>query len=112
MSVPFKAGFGNLAKPDFTYLHSGNSAEKFPPAGGMGDWGEPQQARLSYKRYACASAAHGGVGCSPPMAGRFLRGRLIPIQADTVRTFSRKKKCLAAAPDIRFRRVLPHRVSM
>ena len=49
MSVPFKAGFGNLAKPDFTYLHSGNSAEKFPPAGGMGDWGKPQQARLSYK---------------------------------------------------------------
>ena len=39
MSFPFKAGFGNLAKPDFTYLHSGNSAEKFPPAGGMGDWG-------------------------------------------------------------------------
>ena len=73
-------------------LLSGNAAEKFPPAGGMGDWGLPQQARLSYKRYACASAAHGGVGCFPPTAGRFLRGRLIPIQADTVRTFSRKKE--------------------
>ena len=60
MSFPFKAGFGNLAKPDFTYLHSGNSAEKFPPAGGMGDWGEPQQARLSYKCYACVNAATGG----------------------------------------------------
>ena len=69
MSFPFKAGFGNLAKPDFTYLHSGNSAEKFPPAGGMGDWGEPQQARLSYKRYACASAAHGGVGFRPAARG-------------------------------------------
>ena len=33
MSFPFKAGFGNLAKPDFTYLHSGNSAENF---GGIG----------------------------------------------------------------------------
>lgn len=54
--------FGNLAKPDFTYLHSGNSAEKFPPAGGMGDWGEPQQARLSYKCYACVNAATGGRG--------------------------------------------------
>ena len=64
MSFPFKAGFGNLAKPDFTYLHSGNSAEKFPPAGGMGDWGLPQQARLSYKRYACVNAATGGVGIS------------------------------------------------
>jgi len=64
MSFPFKAGFGNLAKPDFTYLHSGNSAEKFPPAGGMGDWGEPQQARLSYKCYACVNAATGGVGIS------------------------------------------------
>ena len=64
MSVPFKAGFGNLAKPDFTYLHSGNSAEKFPPAGGIGDWGKPQQARLSYKRYACVNAATGGVGIS------------------------------------------------
>ena len=42
--------------------------QNFPPAGGIGDWGEPQQARLSYKRYACASAAHGGVGCGP--AGR------------------------------------------
>ena len=26
----------------------------------MGDWGEPQQARLSYKRYACVNAATGG----------------------------------------------------
>ena len=56
--------FGNLAKPDFTYLHSGNAAERFPPAGGMGDWGLPQQARLSYKRYACVNAATGGVGIS------------------------------------------------
>ena len=43
-------------------LLSGNAAEKFPPAGGMGDWGLPQQARLSYKRYACANAATGGRG--------------------------------------------------
>ena len=42
-------------------LLSGNAAERFPPAGGMGDWGLPQQARLSYKRYACASVAQGGV---------------------------------------------------
>ena len=81
-----------MSRTRFLHSLSGNAAEKFPPAGGMGDWGEPQQARLSYKRYACASAASGGVGCSPPMAGRFLRGRLIPIQADTVRTFSRKKE--------------------
>ena len=54
--------FGKIAKPDFTYLHSGNSAEKYPPAGGMGDWGLPQQARLSYKRYACNCAAYGGRG--------------------------------------------------
>ena len=30
----------------------------------MGDWGEPQQARLSYKRYACVHAAAGGVDIS------------------------------------------------
>ncbi len=30
----------------------------------MGDWGLPQQARLSYKRYACVNAATGGVGIS------------------------------------------------
>jgi len=51
-----------MAEPDFASSPSGNVAEKYPPAGGMGDWGLPQQARLSYKRYACASAAHGGVG--------------------------------------------------
>ena len=33
-----------------------------PPVGGMGDWGLPQQARLSYKRYACNYAAQGGRG--------------------------------------------------
>ena len=73
MSFPFKAGFGNLAKPDFTYLHSGNSAEKFPPAGGMRDWGEPQQARLSYKCYACAIAAEGGGGLAAQGAAIFKR---------------------------------------
>ena len=71
MSFPFKAGFGNLAKPDFTYLHSGNSAEKFPPAGGMGDWGKPQQARLSYKCYACANAAGSGESVGPAIGGAF-----------------------------------------
>ena len=50
--------------PDCTFLDISNSAEKFPPAGGMGDWGEPQQARLSYKCYACVNAATGGVGIS------------------------------------------------
>ena len=74
MSFPFKAGFGNLAKPDFTYLHSGNSAEKFPPAGGMGDWGEPQQARLSYKRYACASAATAALAFAPLRGALFSSG--------------------------------------
>ena len=58
MNFPIKTGFGNLARPDFAHLHSGRSAEKFPPVGGMGDWGEPQQARLSYKCYACVNAAH------------------------------------------------------
>ena len=53
MNFPIKTGFGNLARPDFAHLHSGRFAEKFPPVGGMGDWGEPQQARLSYKCYAC-----------------------------------------------------------
>ena len=35
-------GFGEFTEPDFVYSHSGNLAEKFLPAGGMGDWGEPQ----------------------------------------------------------------------
>ncbi len=45
------------------FLHSlsDNAAEKFPPSGGMGDWGFPQQARLSYKCYACVNAAAGVV---------------------------------------------------
>jgi len=55
-------GFGNMAGPDSAPSPSGNVAEKFPPAGGMGDWGLPQQARLSYKRYACNCAAQGGRG--------------------------------------------------
>jgi len=53
-------GFGNMAEPDFASSPSGNVAEKYPPAGGMGDWGLPQQARLSYKCYACVNAAIGG----------------------------------------------------
>ena len=44
--------------------------QNLPPAGGIGDWGKPQQARLSYKRYACASAAHGGV-LIPAVGGAF-----------------------------------------
>lgn len=55
-------GFGNMAEPDFASSPFGNVAEKYPPAGGMGDWGLPQQARLSYKRYACNCAAYGGRG--------------------------------------------------
>ena len=55
-------GFGNMAEPDFASSPSGNVAEKYPPAGGMGDWGLPQQARLSYKCYACNCAAYGGRG--------------------------------------------------
>jgi len=55
-------GFGNMAEPDFASSPSGNVAEKYPPAGGMGGWGLPQQARLSYKRYACNCAAYGGRG--------------------------------------------------
>ena len=51
-----------MCQTRFYMLLSGNAAEKFPPAGGMGDWGLPQQARLSYKRYACANAATGGRG--------------------------------------------------
>ena len=31
----------------------------------MGDWGLPQQARLSYKCYACVNAATGGVSFAP-----------------------------------------------
>ena len=54
-----------MAEPDFASSPSGNVAEKYPPAGGMGDWGLPQQARLSYKRYACVNAAIGGVGLVP-----------------------------------------------
>jgi hypothetical protein len=48
--------------------------QNFPPAGGIGDWGYPQQARLSYKRYACASAANGGVGFRPVRGALFLSG--------------------------------------
>ena len=54
-------GFGNMAEPDPAPSPSGNVAEKFPPAGGMGDWGFPQQAHLSYKRYACESKPGMGV---------------------------------------------------
>jgi len=49
-----------MSRTRFLHSLSGNAAEKFPPAGGMGDWGFPQQARLSYKRYACVNAAIGG----------------------------------------------------
>ena len=55
-------GFGNMAEPDPAPSPSGNVAEKFPPAGGMGDWGFPQQAHLSYKRYACASESKPDMG--------------------------------------------------
>ena len=55
-------GFGNMAEPDSAPSPSGNVTEKFPPAGGMGDWGFPQQAHLSYKRYACASESKPGMG--------------------------------------------------
>ena len=48
-----------MSRTRFLHSLSGNAAEKFPPAGGMGDWGLPQQARLSYKCYACAIAAQG-----------------------------------------------------
>ena len=55
-------GFGNMTEPDPAPSPSGNVAEKFPPAGGMVDWGFPQQAHLSYKRYACASESKPGMG--------------------------------------------------
>lgn len=51
-----------MAEPDSAPSSSGNVAEKFPPAGGMGDWGFPQQAHLSYKRYACAGESKPGMG--------------------------------------------------
>ena len=74
MSFPFKAGFGNLAKPDFTYLHSGNSAEKFPPAGGIGARGiPPASAQKISLRYACAIAAEGGGGLAAQGAAIFKR---------------------------------------
>ena len=57
-----------LIRP-FSAPFCGPKPRNFPPAGGIGDWGEPQQARLSYKRYACASAAHGGVGFRPAARG-------------------------------------------
>ena len=67
------------------------SAEKFPPAGGMGDWEFPQQARLSYKRYACANAAYGGkalcTDLSAPIcqsAGRTRKFYVISIALRTV----------------------------
>ena len=44
-----------MSRTWFLHSLSGNAAEKFPPAGGMGDWGFPQQARLSYKCYACVN---------------------------------------------------------
>lgn len=49
-----------MSRTRFLHSLSGNAAEKFPPAGGMGDWGLPQQARLSYKCYACVNAASYG----------------------------------------------------
>ena len=55
-------GFGKMAEPNSAPSPSGNVAEKFPPAGGMGDWGFPQQVYLSYKRYACASESKPGMG--------------------------------------------------
>ena len=73
-------GFGNMAEPDFASSPSGNVAEKYPPAGGMGDWGLPQQARLSYKCYACVNAAIGGVGISK-----------VPIILLLQRTFFQRK---------------------
>ena len=38
----------------------------FRPRAAWGTGGLPQQARLSYKRYACANAATGGVGSVVP----------------------------------------------
>ena len=66
-------GFGNMAEPDSALSPSGNVAEKFPPAGGMVDWGFPQQAHLSYKCYACAIAAEGGGGLAAQGAAIFKR---------------------------------------
>ena len=57
-----------LIRP-FSAPFCGSMPRNFPPAGGIGDWGDPQQARLSYKRYACASAAIGGVGFRPAARG-------------------------------------------
>ena len=51
-----------MSRTRFLHSLSGNAAEKFPPAGGMGDWGLPQQARLSYKCYACASESEPSMG--------------------------------------------------
>ena len=62
MSFHFKTGFGNLAKPDFTYLHSGNSADKFPPAGGIGDWGYPRKRGCHTNAMLASMPPTGGVG--------------------------------------------------
>ena len=39
---PIVIGFGNFAEPDLSYSRSGNSAEKLPPASGIGDWASLQ----------------------------------------------------------------------
>ena len=39
----------------------------------MGDWGKPQQARLSYKCYACANAAIGGVALCTGLPAPFVK---------------------------------------
>ena len=54
--------------------------------------GYPRQAVQMYICAMLAPAPPTAALAVPPSAGRFLRGRLIPIQADTVRTFSRKKE--------------------
>ena len=79
-------------------LLSGNAAERFPPAGGIGDWGKPQQARLSYKRYACASAATAALAFAPLRGALFANGMVIAILGGRC-PLPRKKEIISQESD-------------
>ena len=72
--------------------------QNFPPAGGIGDWGKPQQARLSYKRYACASAATAALAFAPLRGALFASGMVIAILGGRC-PLPRKKEIISQESD-------------
>ena len=71
-------GFGHIAAPDFICSLPGNAAEKFPPAGGMGDWGLPQQAVFWHQNAMLAPAPPQAAGTFNDVSNYDSIGRFLP----------------------------------